>query len=193
MPAGFRLWRAGETERMDEMRLSPGASAREVAFDTAIAIAPARPRDLLPLAGVQRRAFSPRLAYSIGTLALLWVLPHVTLLVARGGEPSRVLGCAIGDRREGQIRVINLAVDPVARRHGTGTRLLRALEAALPGGTISLMVEESNTAARALYEREGYTRSRLIHHYYGNGQHGLELEKPRPGGDGPLLPPTIRV
>ncbi|MDQ3044483.1 MAG: GNAT family N-acetyltransferase [Chloroflexota bacterium] len=173
---------------MDETRLLPGVCA-----ELAISITPARLRDLWALAGVQRRAFRPRLAYSIGTLALLWALPQVTILVARGGEPARVLGCAIGDRQNGQARVINVAVDPVARRHGVGTCLLRALEATLPGGPIVLMVEESNSAARALYEREGYVSSRVAHQYYGTGQHGLEMEKRRSNGANPLSPPTIRV
>ncbi|MDP9356579.1 MAG: GNAT family N-acetyltransferase, partial [Chloroflexota bacterium] len=93
-----------------------------------LAIGPARAGELLTLAQLQRRAFRPRLAYGLGTIVVLWLLPHVRFLVAR--LDGRVVGCAIGDRDNGNSRVINLAVDPDARRQGVGRALLRALEAA---------------------------------------------------------------
>jgi ribosomal protein S18 acetylase RimI-like enzyme len=87
--------------------------------------------------------------------------------------------------------VINLAVDPVARRRGVATALLRALEAELPGGAILLMVEAENRAAQALYRREGYLPTGQAADYYGPGRAGIWMEKPRPGG--PDLPPKLRV
>ena len=89
-------------------------------------------RDLLAIAGVQRRAFPPRFAYSLSTLAILWALPWVQLLVAR--RDGAIVGCVIADRVLEGNRIVNLAVDPAAQRQGIGTALLHAAERALPGG-----------------------------------------------------------
>lgn len=137
----------------------------------------ARLRDLPALARLQRRAFPPRLAYSLGTLALLWALPWVRLLIARRG--GVIVGCVIGDRTHDGGRVINLAVDPAARRQGAGTALLRAIERALPGGDMTLMVQEENSGARALYLHVGYAEDAHLPNYYGPARHGVLMRKRR--------------
>ena len=142
-----------------------------------LTIGPARAGELMALARLQQRAFRPRLAYGLGTIVVLWLLPHVRFLVARRG--GDVVGCAIGDRQGGDARVINLAVDPDARRRGIGAALLRGLEAALPKGNVLLMVEEANTAAQALYRREGYLPVGTAHDYYGRGRSGIWMQKQR--------------
>lgn len=147
--------------------------------DGDLIIAPARLRDIHAVGRIQRRAFKPRLAYGFGTLLMLWALPSVQFLVAR--REAEVLGCALGDRHQGQARVVNLAVDPIARRQGIGRALLAALEEALPDGNAVLMVEEQNAAARALYAASGYAEVRLARDYYGHGQHGVWMEKRRTG------------
>lgn len=140
-------------------------------------LAPARLRDLPALAELQKRAFPPRLAYTLGTLALLWALPWVRLLVAR--QQGMIVGCIIGDRTLDGGRVINLAVDPGARRQGVGTALLQAIEQALPGGDMTLMVQVENSAARALYHRVGYADEAVSLNYYGPGRAGVRMRKPR--------------
>jgi len=150
-------------------------------------ITPVRLRDLSRVARLQRRAFRPPLAYGLMTLLVLWLLPHVRFLIARDGE--RIVGCAIGDRQGGQARVINICVDPTARRLGIGTRLLRELENALSHGNIVLMVEESNTGAQSLYRNEGYKPVGTSRDYYGRGQDGIWMQKQRT----PNVPPKIRV
>lgn len=147
---------------------------------TEVIIVPARMRDLWQVRNLQRRSFRRGLAYSISTLTLLWALPNVRFLVARHGE--RVLGCAIGDRSGGQSRVINLAVDPDARRRGLGEQLLRALEAALPQGDMILMVQEENAGARRLYEKAGYHNVGVGRNYYGRGRDGIWMRKRRTRG-----------
>ena len=157
-----------------------GASSRfQAPAAGAVHIEPVRFRDLRAVARLQRRAFRPALAYSPATLVLLWLLPHVRFLVAR--RDGRVVGCAIGDRQGGDARVINLAVDLDARRRGIGTALLRELEAALPSGTVLLMVEAENAAAQALYRREGYGPVGHAKDYYGRGRHGVWMQKQRTG------------
>jgi ribosomal-protein-alanine N-acetyltransferase len=150
---------------------------------TEVIIAPVRMRDLWRVRNLQRRSFRRGLAYSISTLALLWALPSVRFLVARHGE--EILGCAIGDRSSGQSRVINLAVDPNARRRGIGEQLLHALETALPRGDMILMVQEENSGARRLYEKAGYHNVGVGRNYYGRGQNGIWMRKyrTRAGGD----------
>ncbi len=158
----------------------------------AVTIAPARFRDLRAVARVQARSFRPRLAYGFGTLVLLWALPHVRFLVARAAFTTEfasslpasptVVGSIIGDRARREVRVINLAVDPAARRRGVGSKLLTALEAAFPEGDLVLMVEEENTAARALYVQAGYRQVGVAQNYYGRGRGGLWMQKRREGG-----------
>jgi ribosomal-protein-alanine N-acetyltransferase len=142
-------------------------------------IAPARWADLAAVARLQVRAFRPGLAYRLSTLALLRLWPGARFLVARRGD--EVVGCAIGDRHDGEARVVNLAVDPAAQRQGIGSALLRALEDALPGGDVILMVETGNAVARALYEKSGYGSAGDATNYYGPGRHGVWMRKRRSG------------
>ena len=167
----------------------PVGDAQGAALVAAVEVGAARWRDLPAVARVQRRAFRPALAYGLTTLVVLRLLPHVRFLVAhRGGA---VVGCAIGDRHDGHARVINLAVDPDARRRGVGTALLRALETALPRGDVLLMVEAENAAAQALYRREGYLPAGTAGDYYGRGRPGIWMQKQR--GDASAAPPKLRV
>jgi len=136
-------------------------------------------RDLRGVAAIQKASFRPGLAYSLSGLSILSIFPNVVFLVARS-DTLPVAGCVIADRHRGNIRIMNLAVNPDARRQGVGTALLRGVEAAFPAGDFVLMAEEWNTGAQALYEREGYQRSGIAHDYYGTGRHGVSLKKARP-------------
>jgi ribosomal protein S18 acetylase RimI-like enzyme len=137
----------------------------------------ARPRDLPAVAALQKRAFPPRLAYTLPTLAMLWVIPWVRLLLAwRSGE---LAGCIIGDRVLGGSRIINLAVDPRARRQGVATALMLAIEGELDWGDMLLMVQEENAPARALYQRLGYREEAVFANYYGQGRPGIRMRKVR--------------
>lgn len=141
---------------------------------------PVRWRELGAVARLQKRAFRPPLAYRLPTLVMLRCWPGARFLVARRG--SLIVGCAIGDRHDGSARVVNLAVDPDHRRQGLATALLLALEEALPGGPVILMVETGNGAARALYARSGYLPNGDAFNYYGRGRHGVWMRKPRSSG-----------
>ena len=168
---------------MGGMTESPPAAGLIAASDQTagvapgVTVAPVRFGDLRGVARLQRRAFRPRLAYTLTTLVVLWLLPQVRFVVAR--EAGRLVGCAIGDRQDHHSRVVNIAVEPEARRRGVATTLLRALEAALPEGNVLLMVEADNLAARALYEREGYARVGDARDYYGRGRDGVWMQKRR--------------
>jgi len=168
---------------MGGMTESPPSAGSAAASDHAagaapgVMVAPVRFGDLRGVARLQRRAFRPRLAYTLTTLVVLWLLPQVRFVVAR--DAGRLVGCAIGDRQDNHSRVVSIAVEPDARRRGVATALLRALEAALPDGNMILMVEADNLAARALYEREGYARVGDARDYYGRGLDGIWMQKRR--------------
>ncbi len=153
-------------------------------------IEPARMRDLRAIAAIQRTSFPPRLAYGPTALLTLMVWPHVTFLVARERASDRILGCGIADRFKGNTRVMNLAIAPDARRRGVGRLILRALGEVMPDGDMTLMVQEHNAGAQSLYLGEGYLRAGFMRDYYGSGQHGIMMRKPRYS---PRLPRTISV
>lgn len=129
--------------------------------------------------GIQKQSFPKRLAYGWGALATLHVWPGVLFLIAKDRETDAVMGCIIGDRSRGAARVMNLAIHPDYRRRGVGRALLQALDEAIPEGDVTLMVQEHNSAAQALYAAEGFLRSGTIPNYYGKGQHGIAMRKPR--------------
>lgn len=68
---------------------------------------------------------------------------------------------------EDECEIANIAVDARYRRRGVGGALL---ECALAGGgsRFFLEVRESNTAARALYEKYGFTPYAVRKNYYKN-------------------------
>lgn len=132
-------------------------------------------RDLPALARLQRRAFPPRLAYTLPTLALLRVIPWVHILLVR--QSDQIAGCVIGDRVLEGGRVVNLAVDPDFRRQGLGRVLLAAIERELGTPSMMLMVQQENTAARRLYEAVGYVDEMELPNYYGQGRMGVRMRK----------------
>lgn len=150
-----------------------------------LTIEPAAFRELRRIASLQKRAFRPPLAYSYATVLLLWALPNVRFLIAR--QEGQVIGCAIGDRQGGESRIINICVDPSARRRGVATKLLQALEAKLPVGNIVLMVEDQNDGAKALYEGAGFRPIGVSRDYYGRGKDGVWMQKQRTATAKPKL------
>ena len=156
----------------------------------AVTVAPVGLRDLRAVARLQRRSFRPMLAYRLSTLLLLWAWPRATFLVARAG--GRIVGCAIGDFQGGQSRVINICVDPDARRQRIGSRLLAAIETALPRADMMLMVEQQNEAAKRLYEHAGYRSVGTSVGYYGRGRDGVWMQKNRTRAPAPPSDPPTR-
>lgn len=138
-----------------------------------------RLRDLRAVAAIQRRSFRPALAYGMSALFILRFFPRTIFLVARDTASREVIGCGIADRYRGDLRIMNLAVDPSRQRRGAGGALLDHLERLSPAGDCVLMVEEWNTGAQALYERQGYVRSGFARDYYGRNRHGIWMKKIR--------------
>lgn len=113
---------------------------------------------------IERVAF--RDPWSLGQLAACLGEGGVFLVAELGG---RFAGYVIAQRAADEAEILNLAVDPVARRHGVGRALVReALTALAARGarTVYLEVRESNAAARRLYEAAGFTVSGRRRGYY---------------------------
>lgn len=74
---------------------------------------------------------------------------------------------------DGEWELLNLAVSPAFRRRGLGA----ALVAAIPPGRIFLEVRESNAAARALYENQGFRLLGRRKRYYNDPvEDGIVME-----------------
>jgi ribosomal protein S18 acetylase RimI-like enzyme len=155
---------------------------REPVEAAGFVVVPCRFRDLRDVAAIQKQSFRPGLAYGYAQLALLWLLPNVTFLVART-RGNIIAGCLIADRYQGNVRVVNLAIDPGFRRQGVATMLLDAIQEQLPKGHVVLITEEFNEAAKSLYLREGFHAVGTARNYYGRGRNGIWMRKDRPTGD----------
>jgi ribosomal protein S18 acetylase RimI-like enzyme len=82
------------------------------------------------------------------------------LVLQRAGQP---IGRLVIDSAAGDLRVVDIAVAPAARRSGAAKAVLKALQAAASerNQSVSLAVAASNQPARALYLGLGFTvRSR---------------------------------
>ncbi|MGC2698505.1 MAG: ribosomal protein S18-alanine N-acetyltransferase [Candidatus Angelobacter sp.] len=92
--------------------------------------------------------------------------PRVALVVE---EEDIVLGFLVSSLVDEEWEIENIAVSGPARRRGLGSRLLGEfldLVRSRGGKEIYLEVRESNRAARALYEKWGFTEAGRREDYY---------------------------
>jgi [ribosomal protein S18]-alanine N-acetyltransferase len=142
-----------------------------------VQIADAGAGDLMGLRNLQRHCFQDGQAYGITTLLVFHLWPRARVLIARFDD--EVIGCVIGDVQRDQARVLNLCVEPRYRRYGVGSALLSAIESVLDHDNMTLMVEDKNHAAQALYRRHGYLSVGDLRDYYGRNRHGVLMQKRR--------------
>jgi ribosomal-protein-alanine N-acetyltransferase len=128
--------------------------------------------DLPQVVAIERRAFpSP---WSLAMFVLELSRPGCVCLVAARGD--RLAGYCICSRYDTVWHLMDVAVDPDARRQGIATALLKALLAALPGpgAQLTLEVRPSNRGAIALYEGFGFKAAGVRRRYYqDNGEDAL--------------------
>jgi [ribosomal protein S18]-alanine N-acetyltransferase len=94
---------------------------------------------------------------------------------------DRVTGYVLASRAADEAEILILGVHPDFRRRGVAGRLLRELISRLKAdgaGSLYLEVRAGNTAAVALYEGLGFTRTGLRRGYYADsGEDAVVLRK----------------
>ena len=122
-------------------------------------------RHLDALAELERLCFSQ--PWSRRGLAAELTDPSAYFLVAERGDSA--VGYAGMHCVLDECYIANVAVHPDFRRGGIGKMLLRGLfdfAVRRESGFLSLEVRQSNAAAIALYEREGFRRAGLRRNFY---------------------------
>ena len=119
--------------------------------------------DLAQVISIERRAFPT--PWSLSMFVLELSKPSGVCLAAVTGK--QVLGYLICARYADVWHLMNIAVDPVARRQGVASALLaQMLERAGRDEAYTLEVRPSNTGAIALYERFGFRSAGTRRRYY---------------------------
>lgn len=144
------------------------------------ALAPIRitgmvPEDLAEITRIERSCFPKPWSESVFTQELN--NPVSRIWVARSGG-KRILGYICRWLVGAEVHILNLAVDPQARRRGIGRRLLSRVlrEARLQGASmVWLEVRRGNSAAYWLYRRAGFVEVGERRNYYGRGEDAVVM------------------
>ena len=113
-----------------------------------------------------------------------------TVVLVAATPAGVVIGAALGLLQLDDGHVLDLAVEPTARRSGTGRALLSALAAELRtrgARALTLEVRAGNLGALELYRGAGFAVEGRRPRYYPDGEDALLLWQHAPGGgrDGP--------
>ena len=128
-----------------------------------IAIRPLTYSDLPQVSAIERRAFPT--PWSLAMFVLELSKPSGVCLAATEGK--RLVGYLVCSRYADVWHLMNIAVDPAARRRGIGSALLsEMLERAGAYEQYTLEVRPSNAEAIALYERFGFRTAGTRRRYY---------------------------
>ena len=129
--------------------------------------------DLPDVVAIERRTFPT--PWSLAMFVLELSKPGGVCLAAVAAD-GRVAGYVICSRHDTVWHLMDIAVAPEHRRAGTGTALMEALLARLPGPDeqVTLEVRPSNDAAIRLYESFGFRTAGVRRRYYqDNGEDAL--------------------
>lgn len=137
------------------------------------------PQDLLALLHLESQSFDTDRLSRRSYRGLL-NRPSACVLVA--DHKDATVGALVLLFKQGSAiaRLYSLAVLPAARSHGIGRALLRAAEqVALDRdcAVLRLEVRVDNSAARALYQSEGFAEFDRVAGYYGDGADAVRLER----------------
>jgi len=143
-------------------------------------IRPAGLADIPALVAIENRSFtSDRL--SRRSFRYLLTRGHAETVVVTGDDGDiRGYAMVLFSRGTSLARLYSIAVDPVHRGKGLGTELLHAAEdAARRHGAayMRLEVREDDPATQRLYEKEGYRKFAVEHHYYEDDVDAIRMER----------------
>jgi ribosomal-protein-alanine N-acetyltransferase len=128
-----------------------------------ITIRPLGYSDLPQVIAVERRAFPT--PWSLAMFVLELSKPSGVCLAAL--LDGRLVAYLICSRYDQVFHLMNIAVDPAARRRGIASALLaRMLQKAGPDEAYTLEVRTSNAGAITLYERFGFRAAGMRRRYY---------------------------
>ncbi|MGE5608572.1 MAG: GNAT family N-acetyltransferase [Bacillota bacterium] len=153
-----------------------------------VVVRPAGKADLDAAVVLEQRCFS---TYNLSKRQLQYLQqrPSAVFLVAQ--QDGRIVGEGISlvrQHKRGQSgRIYSLAVDSAHRGKRIGLKLLKKMVAELASRGVKrvyLEVEQANTAAVKLYERNGFRRVGVLPDYYGQGQSGLHMMCEVPAAEG---------
>jgi ribosomal-protein-alanine N-acetyltransferase len=145
----------------------------------AIVIREYKPEEFDILWRMDQACFPPGIAYSQRELKSYVSHRSTFTLVAADDKNGKVAGFIVV--HSGPTgHVITIDVDPVIRRGGVGSLLLRAAEdrlRAVGSRAVGLETAVDNLGALQFYKRHGYSVVRTRPRYYPNGVDGLVLKK----------------
>jgi ribosomal-protein-alanine N-acetyltransferase len=121
--------------------------------------------DLPQVIAIERRSFPT--PWSLSMFVLELSKRSGVCLAAVEPETDKLLGYLVCSRYDIVWHLMNVAVDPAARRRGIGCELLEEMIArAGPAKQYTLEVRTSNAPAIALYERFGFRSAGMRPRYY---------------------------
>jgi [ribosomal protein S18]-alanine N-acetyltransferase len=128
--------------------------------------------DLPQVIAIERRTFTTPWSLAMFVLELS---KSSGLCLAAVGPDGELRGYLMCSRFDTVWHLMNIAVDPVHRKHGLGSALLaQMIERAGPEAQYTLEVRPSNAQAITLYERLGFREAgRRPRYYRDNGEDAL--------------------
>ena len=137
------------------------------------------PEDFKRLWELDQRCFSAEVAYSRRELA--YYLRSKTTICLLVFEKQKFVGFILGQADlRGFGHVVTVDVEPSARKLGTGSKLMRALEerfAKAKCKSILLEVAVNNLPALSFYKKHGYSVLKTLPRYYPGEIDGLLMGK----------------
>ncbi len=128
-----------------------------------VTIRPLGYSDLPQVIAIERRAFPTPWSLAMFVLEL----SKASGVCLAAIEERRIVGYLICSRYADVWHLMNIAVDPPARRKGIATALLeQMIDRAGENGSYTLEVRPSNTQAISLYERFGFRSAGTRRRYY---------------------------
>ena len=152
-----------------------------------VTIRPLGYADLPQVIAIERRSFPT--PWSLAMFVLELSKPSSICLAAvqpNGSRTGQLLGYVVCSRYADTWHLMNVAVDPIHRRHGIASSLLeRLIGTAGADASYTLEVRPANSSAISLYERFGfYSAGTRPRYYHDTGEDALIMWRtPAPDGE----------